>query len=350
MKNSHLNRILLTVAVSIWLVILLFRFTEYADASVSIITLIVGLAALLFPSVGNIHQSPWFQSSIVTFILSVLLTTGFFFGFPGILTGFREDPVTPLQISQRDDDTSVVETADALRTQVALLSTTNDALRNDTERQNLRQTITTQNTAIAIQQNELADSLSQVPPITQVAVTEVAITAVTVVAPTIQPTPTADPVILFEDNFDDNRNGWDLEGPVRLSQGKLAVTFDYGSEPRWVVIPGLEVDGDFYLQAELGYDGSTCDAQMGFALGEKHVKNHRFMMYHNCGLSPSGKVIFYDNEEELFNTPFDNFRLMVGDYVVAIELLNGMYTLYINDIPTDSAPVDTYGSDIGFFL
>jgi hypothetical protein len=74
------------------------------------------------------------------------------------------------------------------------------------------------------------------------------------------------------------------------------------------------------------------------------------MMYHNCGLSPSGKVIFYDNEEELFNTPFDNFRLMVGDYVVAIELLNGMYTLYINDIPTDSAPVDTYGSDIGFFL
>ncbi len=170
------------------------------------------------------------------------------------------------------------------------------------------------------------------------------------------PTSTAIPTpdALFKDNFSDDSGGWILEPPLLLSNGKLTVSVE-PNQKIWITIPNFKITSPNYLiQAEMQLNGDgNCYQGMGFALGEKDVSFHKFLLRNECdGFGFLHAFVGYsDNNKELFSTELKeskpDFR---KPHTLKLESKNGLLTLSYDGISTVSQQITPYGQDIGFFV
>lgn len=169
-------------------------------------------------------------------------------------------------------------------------------------------------------------------------------------------TPVAAPptsAILFEDDFSDNRNDWDLTGTTRLSQGKLLVSVT--NETAVILFPNLEITvSNFTVQADMTLESQgNCEQSMGFVLGNRDVDYHTFVIINTCdgfGFLHAFDA-FYDNQQELFRTEIkENKPDIRRTHKIKLDVIDGIVTLYYDGIPTDSQQISPYGKNPGFFL
>lgn len=175
--------------------------------------------------------------------------------------------------------------------------------------------------------------------------------------PTFTSVPTPD--ALFKDDFSDNHNGWDLSGPITLSNGELTITAK-PNEDVWVTLPNFAVGvPNYYIQAKMKMSTENCGCYNGFAvgygLGEKDGSYHKFFFqyfldgfnfYHN-------KVAFYDNGKSLSTEDIndnDRMKLWGTYYTIRLEMKSGQATLYHDGIATITKQITPYGPAIGFHI
>jgi hypothetical protein len=173
------------------------------------------------------------------------------------------------------------------------------------------------------------------------------------VAPTTNPnSPAAETtpssrVVLFSDSFSDNSNGWTTNPSVTVTGNKLQVTANQG-EWVWIPIPNLQVDGNFYIEAEMNLvQGHNCFSHMGFALGEAEVSSHRFITMGSCSQT---EIAYYDNSSLIYNRPSSGLMRTDRVYTLGLESKDGEYTLYVDGKPAESVNLMPYGNAIGIFV
>lgn len=170
--------------------------------------------------------------------------------------------------------------------------------------------------------------------------------------PTYTAVPTRD--ALFRDSFSDVSGGWPLQPPLLLSDGTLTVSVE-PNQKIWITIPNFKVTASNYIiQAEMQLTGDgNCYQGMGFALGEKDISSHKFLLRNECdGFGFLHAFVgFYDNNKELFRTELTeskpDFRKL---HTIKLESRNGLFTLSYDGITTVSQQITPYGQDIGFYV
>ena len=165
--------------------------------------------------------------------------------------------------------------------------------------------------------------------------------------PIATPAPTSEGILFFED-FSNNNKGWNLRsdssGVVRLSKNRLLVSA-YAKQVIWIKVPEFNVGDEFYIEAQMTYvEGNINFGWMGWALGDPNGTNHRFLAHAYKG------VAYYNNSQNILTTDDVTFYDHGTPVQIGLELLNGNATLYVNNNPKDTFPIQPYGDTIGIFL
>jgi len=170
---------------------------------------------------------------------------------------------------------------------------------------------------------------------------------------TAAPSSTPESLVLFEDDFSDNHNGWNLKGPVRLSQGKLMISVT--NQILVIPIPNLKIHNiKFLVQAEMTLEGDgNCNQSLGYAFGEQDIKYHSFVFINTCdgmGFLHAFDA-FYSDGQELFRTEIKQSKPdLRRSHTVRLEYQNDTATLSYDGISTDSQSINPTGEYLSLFM
>lgn len=197
-------------------------------------------------------------------------------------------------------------------------------------------------TLVAITQTARSDTTPTIIP-----------TATSTAMPTSTMTRTATPHLSFTEDFSSNDRNWflgaDSRGAVRISQGSLVMSPKTNSI-LWIAVPGTQVSGDFYFQAQVSLlQGHFCDSNAGLSIGEPNGNHHSFIIGATCGTG--NYVAFMDGSTVKFSTPVGGETLLhVSSPIrtISLEATNGLLTFYVDGRSLETFPIeDRYGNSVG---
>jgi hypothetical protein len=164
---------------------------------------------------------------------------------------------------------------------------------------------------------------------------------------------------LFTETFDNNDRGWQLPNSVssaiRLSQGKLL--FSSNDYYIYSQVPALDSDS-YSVEAEvtplvLSVNGYGRLMLVGFAVGDFETTYQYILIgRYDQQSDPFVRVVLATEQrfaDILFETPYPDLADAFQDGVpltVRLELRNGLVTLYVNGVQTESIPAE-YGNQVG---
>ena len=91
-------------------------------------------------------------------------------------------------------------------------------------------------------------------------------------------------------------------------------------------------------------EGNNRSEHMGIGLGDFDGTIHRFML---MGETSNDRIDFYDNNSKLFGTNYGSLFSVGETRRVGLEVLNGLYTLYVDGEATESSVIQPSGNIIG---
>jgi hypothetical protein len=245
---------------------------------------------------------------LTTFITAALTLTALFFGFPS------PEPLCTLPKANAQDNPCIVQDATISAMQLALVQSTLDSL-------NYQATISALQTQVVSQPGggTTAEGVSSLP---------------------------------FREDFNNNDRGWDVtarsDGVAEIKSGHLLIR-DTVESPFVVLIPDLLLPDNFYFEAKM----KVIDVSwfgVGLWLGNDNTNQYHTFFVGYDGIDQGVKVL--DGLSTIRETSLDLISTFTPgtDNTLALEVSDGIYSLYINGEVVVSESLQPYGPQIGILV